>query len=223
MNDLNSPRSRILVFPCIFAMGSLAIILFAIVCTQQFVTLNKTYPYPMGFLKLFFLGTVGELIKYRLTRGTWHLDKIFQRAIVWGIFGLWFVCVFAGFSILVDGLVQKRLWPSGIGICPNWLWIAFSKGLWLNVVGMYGWGMMVSHDYFNHLIKSGWQDWSLNSFASSADARFLLAYIPKTFLFWIPAQTFNFSMPEEWRVFIAAILAIVLGFLLSVGRRSQST
>jgi hypothetical protein len=35
-------------------------------------------------------------------------------------------------------------------------------------------------------------------------------------LFWIPAQTLNFMLPEEFRVLVAAFLSIVLGALLSV-------
>jgi len=40
-------------------------------------------------------------------------------------------------------------------------------------------------------------------------------------LFWIAAQTFSFSRPPEWRVLIAAVLAIVLGFMLGVGTRRK--
>jgi hypothetical protein len=35
-------------------------------------------------------------------------------------------------------------------------------------------------------------------------------------LFWIPAQTLNFMLPEEWRILFAAFLGVVLGVLLSV-------
>jgi hypothetical protein len=34
--------------------------------------------------------------------------------------------------------------------------------------------------------------------------------------FWIPAQTLNFMLPEEYRILFAAFLSIVLGVLLSV-------
>jgi hypothetical protein len=99
------------------------------------------------------------------------------------------------------------------------LWLAFSKSLWINVLGMYALGMMVAHEYFNHLIAGGWKSWSFNAFADGAQPRFTLGFLPKTLFFWIPAHTFTFAMPGEYRVFIAALLAIVLGFFLSVGRR----
>jgi hypothetical protein len=205
----------------LFAVGSLAVIIFALGFREQFKTATDTHPFVMGFLKLFFLGTFGELLKYRISRGSWSLNHIIERAIVWGIYGLWFTLAFAGFAALVDGLVEKNLWPSTIGIVPDNLWIAFSQSMWINLLGMYAWGMMVGHEWCNHLINSRWRSWSLRAFAEGADKNFVLAFIPKTLLFWIPAHTFTFAMPAAWRVFIAAMLAIVLGFLLSVGRKTK--
>jgi hypothetical protein len=40
-------------------------------------------------------------------------------------------------------------------------------------------------------------------------------------LFWIPAQTLNFMLPEEYRILFAAFLSIVLGVLLSVASLSS--
>jgi hypothetical protein len=34
--------------------------------------------------------------------------------------------------------------------------------------------------------------------------------------FWIPAQTFNFLLPGEYRILVAALLGIVLGVILSI-------
>jgi hypothetical protein len=203
----------------VFWAGGAAVVIYAACVPASFAALTKAYPFVMGFAKLFFLGTCGELLKYRLIKRSWALDHALERAAVWGLFGMWFTLAFRGFSLLVDGLVAVHLWPASIGVVPDIIWLAFSKSIWLNGLGMYGWGMMVTHEYCNHLIRTGWRSWSLAAFAEQADRHFLLAFIPKTMLFWIPAQVFTFAMPEEWRVFIAALLAIVLGFLLSVGRR----
>ena len=35
-------------------------------------------------------------------------------------------------------------------------------------------------------------------------------------LWWIPAQTVNFMLPEEWRILVAAMYSIILGIILSV-------
>ena len=42
------------------------------------------------------------------------------------------------------------------------------------------------------------------------------------FLFWIPAQTVNFLMPEELRVLIAAIYGIILGVILAFAARGKT-
>ncbi len=200
-----------------FSVGSLALVTFAAVWPQRFAALTLTRPFLMGFGKLFLLGTFGEVLKVRLSRGHWGCDHVLERALVWGVYGCWFTLVFPGFSILVDGLVEMRYWPAALPLLPAWLWIAFSKSLWLNFLGMYAWGMMLSHDYCNHLIRHRWRSWRLEEFARKAQPVFALAFLPKTLLFWIPAQTFTYALPGEWRVFMAALLAVVLGFLLSVG------
>ncbi|MCP4592271.1 MAG: hypothetical protein GY842_16175 [bacterium] len=204
------------------ALGALAIIVYAVASPATFGTATKQHPFLMGFLKLFLLGTFGELLKFRLTQGTWGLDKVWQRAGVWGLFGLWFTLAFPGFSALVDALEGAGLWPATVVILPDSIWTAFSKSLWINLLGMFAWGMMVTHEYCNYLIRNAWRSWSLRGFAEQTDPGFVLSFIPKTLLFWIPAHTFTFAMPPEWRVFIAALLAVVLGFLLSAGRRPRT-
>jgi len=224
------------IWAILFLIGSILIIIFALGWFPQlyqalgihdnFGGVTKAHPFIMGFIKLFFLGTLGEFIKFRIAKGTVELDKVLQRAIVWGIWGLWFTLAFPAFSGAVEFLITHDYWPgslpteeSPLEFLPG-LWLAFSKSLWINVLGMYALGMMVGHEYANHLIASGWRSWSLTKFADNAQPRFILAFLPKTLLFWVPAHTFTFAMPPEWRVFIAALLAIVLGFFLSVGRRS---
>lgn len=205
------------------AIGAALLIAVAAAKPALFGSASKDHPFLMGFAKLFLLGTFGELLKCRFARGNWSLDKVLQRAAVWGLFGLWFTLAFPGFSALVDALVAARLWPSRIGVLPDSIWMAFSKSLWINFLGMFAWGMMVTHEYFNYLIRSGWRSWGLKGFAGQVDPGFAFSFIPKTLLFWIPAHTFTFAMPPEWRVFIAALLAIVLGFLLGVGRKATRT
>ena len=96
--------SKLIVF--LFPLGSIALIVFALTLPAKFGATTKAYPFVMGFVKLFFLGTFGEILKYRFAKGTWILDKVIQRAVVWGVFGLWFTMAFAGFSALVGGLVS---------------------------------------------------------------------------------------------------------------------
>jgi hypothetical protein len=205
-----------------FALGSVAVIGFALGWPALFSGLTRAHPFLMGFGKLFLLGTLGELLKRRLTGGDWGLDRVFQRATVWGLFGVWFALAFPAFEAAVNGLISAGLWPARVPKLPERTWLALSKSLWLNGLGMYGWGMMVTHNYCDFLIHGNWRTWSLRAYAAQADTRFLLAFLPKTLLFWIAAQTFNYTLAAEWRVFVAALLAIVLGFLLGVSRRRSA-
>lgn len=205
--------------PLFFSLGSIALLAFAVARPHDFESLVKHYAFPAGFLKFFLLGTFGELLKRRLNAGVWRLDHPWERAVVWGLFGMWFVVIFPAFSLVVEGLIRQGLWPARAPGVSEGLWLAFSKSFWLNGLGMFGWGMMVTHNYFDFVIQHRWRTWGLRAYAAQADPQFLLSFIPKTLLFWIAAQTFNFTRPPEWRVLIAAILAIVLGFLLGVVRR----
>lgn len=202
----------------VFSTGSAAVVVFALVWPTVFADLTRAHPFLAGFVKFFFLGTFGEILKRRMRGGAWGLDRALARAVVWGGFGMWFALAFPAFSAAVQGLVDRGLWPTSLLIVPEGLWLAFSKSFWLNGLGMYGWGMMVTHNYCDFVIGNNGRVWGLKAYAAQADTQFLLAFIPKTLLFWIAAQTFNYSMPPEWRVFIAALLAIVLGFLLGVAR-----
>ena len=136
----------------IFAAGSIGVVSWAVLDTASFIkatTHSWVTAYAMGFLKLFFLGTLGELIKYRLSKGNWKLDKLLQRALVWGLFGIWFTWAFPAFAYAVEGLISQGLW---------WKWFKpLSMALAINIFGGYGWFMMVVHEYFNFLIRHGWK------------------------------------------------------------------
>ena len=141
----------------VISLGAVAIVAYALSLPAHFAETTHRWPFPMGFAKLFFLGTFGELIKFRFAKGNWRLDRLLHRAAVWGVFGLWFTLAFAGFSALVDGVVRAGLWPADVAVVPAGLWLAFSKSLWINLLGMFGWGMMVVHEYCNHLIRTNWR------------------------------------------------------------------
>jgi len=63
-----------------------------------------------------------------------------------------------------------------------------------------------------------WRSWSFGAFAEQAQNNFILAFLPRRLRFWIPAQVLTVVMLAKWRVFIATVVAIALGSILSVGR-----
>lgn len=187
---------------------------------EGFATLTRDHPFAMGFLKFALLATFGEFLKRRMAEGRWRLDApgvTLARAAGWGLFGAWFAMVFPLFSAGVEALVAAALWPAG----PP-LWLAFSKSLWINILGLYGWAMMLAHEWLNACIASG-RPVPLPAFAASLDAAVWYGRVPWTvLLFWLPAHTVTFSLPGEWRILAAAGLSVALGFLLSAASRPKS-
>jgi hypothetical protein len=186
---------------------------------ERFETLVNTHPYFMGFIKVSFLATFGEYLKLRISSGRWVFDSFREfilRFIVWGLFGVWFTIIFPLFSFATESLISAGYWPGG-----SPLWVAFSKSLFLNVIGCYGWPMMVLHEYFNLCIERmkfvpGWE------FGKHLDPKVWYDFIPKTILFfWVPAQTFTYSLPPQFRVLSAAALAVILGFLLTIRKPKE--
>ncbi len=195
-----------------FALSSAAFLVWAAADSKTFISITKANPYFMGFAKFFLLGTCGEVIKNYLKGGR-GLDRPIQRAVVWGFFGVWISAAFPLFSAGTDALTTGGMWFEAMPA-------ALSKSLWINCLGGFAFMMMTTHEYCNYVIKNDGRKWGLKGFAQSADPVFLLSFVPKTFLFWVPAHTFTFSLPPEWRALSAAVLAIALGFLLAGAKKA---
>lgn len=199
-----------------FAVCSVALLSWALLDKQSFIkvtTYSWATAYLMGYIKLFLLGTLGEIIKYRIKKGSWSVDKLWQRAFVWGFFGVWFTAAFPGYEGSVQYLAQKGLWF-------KW-WAAFWKSCSINAFGGFALFMMWVHEYTNFLIRHGWRIWRLEDFSAEVDKQFVFAYLPKTIPIWIGLHTITYALPSAWRVLAAGLLAIFLGFILSVGRRKS--
>ncbi|PKK89963.1 MAG: hypothetical protein CVV64_11565 [Candidatus Wallbacteria bacterium HGW-Wallbacteria-1] len=122
---------------------------------------------------------------------------------------------FPMFSSGLESLVKTGLWPDG-----SPLWIAFSKSLCINVIGCFGWTMMLSHEWINMSIAAG-KFAGLVEFGDSIDKSLWFGTVPRTILlFWLPAHTITFSLPGVWRILMAASLSVVLGFLLTAGKQN---
>lgn len=84
---------------------------------------------------------------------------------------------------------------------------------------------MITHRITDiHILKTGgsirgfFSAFKMNDIMNAIDWKVMWNFVFKKtiLLFWIPAQTLNFLLPEEWRVLFAAILGIVLGILLAI-------
>lgn len=182
----------------------------------NFGAMSKAHPFIMGFLKVAFLATFGEMIKVRGKTGSYKVSHLGIRFFVWGLYGILFSVAFPLFDAGVKGLINAGLW-FGSAVPANMemkLLLAFSCSFMINMVFAYP--MMLSHEWFNMLIaKKRFVGGA--EFMEGIDKHLWGSFIPKSIIvFWIPAHTVTFSLPGEYRILMAAGLSVALGFLLTL-------
>ncbi|MCD4748538.1 MAG: hypothetical protein K8R59_04115 [Thermoanaerobaculales bacterium] len=214
--------NRLITVIWLIILGAVFTMLSAPESREVFRQLTLAYPYTMGFLKIGILGAMGELLGGRIVTGGWRLTSIrlHQRMLVWGFLGWLFTAVFPLFSFGVDGLLDVGLIP-GAG---STLAAAFWKSFFMNLI--FAFPMMVFHRVTDSLIERGelFSAWPLVEVYTNIDWRNMFRIVGAACIrFWIPAHTFTFLLPVEFRVVCAALLAVVLGAILGFAKkRAQS-
>jgi hypothetical protein len=196
---------------------------------------NAEHAYLASFIKFAILATFGESIGLRIRTGH-YIQAGFgflPRAIVWGFLGVSIKMAFvifgegAPFMLKTMGVIFPVEQPGDILRQNGYFWLkllsAFSVSATLNL--FFAPVFMTFHKITDlHILQSGG---TLRGFFTPINFRKQFMELDwltmwnfvfkKTIpLFWIPAQTLNFMLPEEYRILFAAFLSIVLGILLSV-------
>jgi hypothetical protein len=198
--------------------------------------LNREHGLIMSFAKFFFLATLGEVIGLRIKTGRYHREGfgLLPRALVWGFLGTTIYMAFAIFSRGTPVLLEKLGLTGASEVLEEALsWkkvlVAFSISTALNV--FYAPVMMTFHKITDtHILEQGG---SLKGFFSPMDmarifreinwdVQWNFVFKRSIPLFWIPAQTLTFLLPEEFRILFAAFLGIVLGVILALAALKQS-
>ncbi|OGQ82833.1 MAG: hypothetical protein A2289_01515 [Deltaproteobacteria bacterium RIFOXYA12_FULL_58_15] len=183
-----------------------------------FVSLTELHPYAMGLAKIALLGTMGELLSGKIVNGTWRLRgiRLPERMLVWGFLGIVFAAVFPLFSFGVDGLLRHGLLPGEQSVFLT----AFWKSFFMNLI--FAFPMMVFHRVTDTLIDRGqlFTRWPLVDVYTSIDWRSMFHIVGAACIwFWVPAHTVTFMLPSQYRVIMAALLAVVLGAILGAAKR----
>ncbi len=214
-------------------MGMIAFFLPFFVFDPVFDTyylLNTEHGLVMSFIKFSILATLGEVIGLRIKTGRYRQKGfgLLPRAMVWGFIG---TTIYMAFAIFASGTPQllEKLGMSDAGslLDARLSWrkvlVAFSISAALNL--FYAPVMMTFHKITDrHIIEKGG---TLGGFLSRIefarifreinwDVQWHFVFKRTIPLFWIPAQTITFLLPEEYRVLFAAFLGIVLGVLLAI-------
>jgi hypothetical protein len=196
---------------------------------------NQEHAYLASFIKFAILATFGESIGLRIRTGKyWQKGFGFlPRALVWGFLGISIKMAFvifgegAPYMLKTLGVIFPVENPGDILRQNEYSWLkllsAFSVSTSLNL--FFAPVFMTFHKITDmHILEN---NGTLKGFFTpirfrkqfmELDWKTMWNFVfKKTIpLFWIPAQTINFMLPEEYRVLFAAFLSIVLGVLLSL-------
>jgi hypothetical protein len=191
---------------------------------------NREHGYIMSALKFMFLATFGEMLSLRIRTGRYYQKGfgLIPRMIVWAFIGILIKIGFAIFSPSGPVLLASI----GINITPAVfnepftaikLLAAFTTSLCMNLI--FAPVFMTFHKITDeHISRNGG---TIRGFFTPIKFYEIFPQInwnvmwgfvyKKTIpLFWIPAHTITFLLPEEFRVLFAAILGIVLGVILGI-------
>lgn len=217
----------------LFGLGVIAFFLPFFISNKLFEAyyqFNLEHGLLMSFVKFFILATLGELIGLRIKTGRYYYKGfgLFSRAIVWGFLGITIYMAFAIFASGTPVFLEKIGFEDASGILHSELsWkkviVSFSIATALNL--FYAPVMMTFHKITDtHILENGG---TLKGFLRPIqiarifgeinwDVQWNFVFKRTIPLFWIPAQTITFLLPEEYRVLFAAFLGIVLGVILGV-------
>ena len=203
--------------------------------------INASFPYLASFIKFAILATFGESLGLRIRTGKYNKPGfgILPRALVWGFLGMVIKVAFVIFGegspvfLKTLGITFPTGDPADILRQPGFTWLkllaAFSVGALMNL--LFAPVFMVFHRITDtHIMNTGG---TLKGFFTPIPVKkyihetdwvaFWDFVIKKTIpLFWIPAQTLNFMLPEGYRILVAAIYSVILGILLSLASMMQT-
>ncbi len=207
---------------------------------EFFVWFSTAWAFTASFIKFAILATMGEMLGSRIRSGIYLPAgfAIFYRTVVWGFLGM---TVKAAFMIFGGGvpLIASHFGmenPAAVMAGPLTgarVLLAFAISTFLNI--FYAPVLMVTHRVSDlHIAAAGGDRRKLlkvpdvTRLLASIDWNSMWGIVLKKSipLFWIPAQTVNFLLPEEFRILVAALYSTVLGVILALaagtGNKSES-
>ena len=188
-----------------------------------FVDTTKAHPYRMGFVKFAILSTMGEFLAARIVSGRWQMVKgMLPKMFIWGVLGVLIVMMFSIYADGVSGAINKGLlWTGGpAGGFMAKLLKAFYISAIMNLT--FAPIFMAAHRITDTWIDARFvsKGISVSKVIATVDwGGFMKFVVGKTIpLFWIPAHTITFLLPDTYKVIFAASLSIVLGLILSIAK-----
>lgn len=196
------------------------ILLVFVVTRSFFLEFASEYKLLGGFVKFFFLATIGDFIGMRIRMKEWKIPtSILSKAFVWGFIGITIVLMFKIFPVGVIALQSSKILP--------FEGTAFFFALFVSVLMNFTFAptMMAFHRVSDTYLELKKTDRKITIGATIERInwrQFINFTVFKTIpFFWVPAHTITFLLPEEYRVIVAALLGIVLGIILGVFKNEK--
>lgn len=196
---------------------------------------NSSHGMLASFFKFAVLSTLGELLGLRISSGSYYRKGfgVMARAFVWGIFGMAINMAFVIFSTGIPAFagylgVEN---PAGImsgNISVGKVALAFAVSVAMNSI--FAPVFMTLHKITDtHILATGgtmrglFSPIPMGEILQNINWKVQWGFVfKKTIpLFWFPAHTVTFLLPEDMRVIFAALLGVVLGLILAVAARRK--
>ena len=195
--------------------------------------LNTRHGMWMSFLKFAVLATFGESLALRMKTGAYNRVGfgLLPKAVVWGILGLTIKMSFVVFSTGTPAFLAYLGFKDApammnSSLCFQKVWVALAISIAMNLI--FAPVMMIVHRITDMHIAQ-WdgafraliQPVAVRQIFTTMDWDSMWNFVfKKTIpLFWIPAHTITFLLPENTQVLFAAFLSVILGVILSFAIR----
>jgi hypothetical protein len=210
----------------VVALFLLLIAFFSIPASRKaYETAYRAMPVLITFIKFALMATGGEMVARRFSTGH-YINRnfgILPKMFVWGLLG---ICIYWAFVIFSRGAPSLLPDLSGVPERVSRILTAFVISFTMNIT--FAPIMMLTHHITDTYIAENNGRFPLKTFAvlpllEQIDWNRMWGFvIRKTIpLFWIPAHTITFLLPEEFRTLFAAGLSVVLGILLGAFRAKE--
>lgn len=203
---------------------------------QAYLSFNSEHGMLMSFMKFGVLSTMGELLGLRISSGMYIKPGfgILPRALVWGIFGMAINMAFIIFSTGIPafagylGVHDPDAVMSG-PVTGEKVVLAFSISVAMNCI--FAPVFMTLHKVTDtHILTNGgtlrglFRPIPMATILQNMNWQVQWGFVFKRTIpmFWFPAHTITFLLPEDMRVLFAALLGVALGLILAVAARMKA-
>ncbi len=174
-----------------------------------YLELVKAHPILTAVVQFAILGTLGEIVS------KWIVQKSFKypfsflltlwKMVVWSILGVLIKYAFVGINGFVRELIYHDPHPMLPYMEEGKIAYAFTISVLLNL--QFGLFLVIFHRVLDNLVIKA-KNWK------NLDKGML-----SLLWFWIPAHTVTFSLPPDYRIGLAALWSVALGFILGIFNR----